>query len=194
MIEETCSNCFNKPKESEKMRNNIARLLPVVLMVGVSMNTLARPAQANPFDFLNGINRTVNDVNNTVNSVKGTQQNAGGALGNLTNFLGIGQPASNNSSDPTAQVLEVYAKWYTSVSPADKEIVNMLTTQFAEDTPMTFAAFSKTPFYKGKDAQGKSQASATFFKFSEVIKAVGPQKDKFLAYAFCVNGGGKDCK
>jgi hypothetical protein len=176
------------------MRNNISRLLPVILMIGVSVNAIGSPAQAGPFDFLNGINNTVNDVNNTVNGIKGTQQNTGSAIGNLTNLLGIGKPASNNSGDPTAQVLEVYSKWYTSVSPADKEIVNMLTTQYAEDTPMTFAAFSKTPFYKGKDAQGKSQASATFFKFSEVIKAVGPQKDKFLAYAFCVNGGGKDCK
>jgi hypothetical protein len=176
------------------MRTNISRLLPVVLMVGVSMSALASPVQAGPFDFLNSINSTVNDVNNTVNGIKGTQQNTGSAIGNLTNLLGIGQPASNNSGDPTAQVLQVYSKWYSSVTPVDKEIVNMLTTQYAEDTPMTFAAFSKTPFYKGKDAQSKSQASATFFKFSEVIKAVGPQKDKFLAYAFCVNGGGKDCK
>ena len=175
------------------MRNKIGRFFPTLLVTSISIATIVSPAHAG---FLDGINDALRGVNNTVNSIQGTQQNAGGTLGNLTNLLGIGgKPASNAApGDPTAQVLDIYSKWYTSVTPAEKEIVNLLTTSYAEDKPMSFGDFSKSPMYQGKDTQGKSQASAIFFKFSEVIKAVGPQKDKFLAYAFCVNGGGKNCK
>jgi hypothetical protein len=170
------------------------KFLPVLLTIGVALTAITQPAQAGPFGFLDDINSALHGVNSTVNSIKGTQQNTSGTLGNLTNMLGIGQPANNNSSDQSAQLLDIYSKWYTSMTPSDKEIVNWLTTQYAEDQPITFGAFSKTPLYKGKNEQDKPKASATFFKFSEVIKAVGPQKDKFLAFAFCVNAGSTNCK
>jgi hypothetical protein len=186
-------NSLDNQMKVQTMRNKIGRFFPALLMTSISIATVVSPARAG---FLDGINDALRGVNNTVNSIQGTQQQTTGTLGNLTNLLGIGgQPANNGAPvDSTAQVLDIYAKWYMGVTPAEKEIVNLLTTSYAEDAPMTFAAFSKTPAYKDKDAQGKSQASAIFFKFSEVIKAIGPQKDKFLAYAFCVNGGGKNCK
>ena len=178
------------------MKNNIGKIFPALLTISISIAAAIEPAHANPFGFLNDINNAVSGVNNTVNSIKGTQQNTGNALGNLTNLLGISQPATNNadSGDSTSQVLDIYSKWDNNISASDKEIINWLTTQYAEDTPVNFSAFSKSPLYQGKDPQGKSQASALFFKFTELTKAVGPQKDKFLAFAFCVNGGGKNCK
>jgi protein tyrosine/serine phosphatase len=173
---------------------NINRFLTSTLLVCISTVTIFQPAQAGSFDFLNDINNAAKDVNDTVNSVKGTQQNTSNTLGNLTNFLGIGQVDNSNSGDPTDRLLDIYSKWYISVSPEDKETINLLTTKYAEDTPITFADFTKSPTYQAKDTRGKSQSSALFFKFNEVVKTVGPQKDKFLAYAFCVNGGGKNCK
>jgi hypothetical protein len=175
------------------MAIDISKILPSLLTIGISI-VATEPAHANPFGFINDINNALGGVNNTVNSIKGTQQNAGSTLGNLTNLLGVSQPANNTSGDPTSQMLDIYSKWYSNVSASDKEIINWLTTQYAEDTPVNFSAFAKSPLYQGKDAQGKSQASALFFKFNELTKAVGPQKDKFLAFAFCVNGGGKNCK
>ncbi len=163
------------------------------MIISFGLTAIIRPAQANPFGFLDDINRNVNGVNNTVNSVRGTQQNTSNTLGNLSNFLGIGQQASS-LADPNTQILDIYSKWYTSMTPADKEIVNWLTSQYAEDMPISFAAFSKSPLYKKRSAQDKPKASAVFFKFSEVVKNVGPQKDKFLAFAFCVNGGSTNCK
>ena len=116
-------------------------------------------------------------------------------MNNLSNILGITPPANNNNStDSTAQILDIYSKWYTSMIPANQEIVNWLTTEYAEDRAITFATFSKTPLYESKSKQERLKVSVTFFKFSEVIKAVGPQKDKFLAFAFCMNSGSTDCK
>ncbi|MFM2303147.1 MAG: hypothetical protein RLZZ135_554 [Cyanobacteriota bacterium] len=177
------------------MKNNISKILTALLTIGISIAT-AETAHANPFGFLNDINNAVSGINNTVNSIKRTQQNTGDTLGNLTNLLGISQPANNNadSGGSTSQVLDLYFKWYNNISASDKEIINWLTTQYAEDTLVNFSGFSKSPLYQGKDSQGKSQASALFFKFNELTKAVEPQKDKFLAFAFCVNGGGKNCK
>jgi hypothetical protein len=156
------------------------------------------------------------DINNNINNIRGTQKNANDTAGNVTNILGIGQPSnsSNNSTtninpislpttndnsnskagDANTQLSEGYFAWYSSLTPSDREIVKELTKKYAEDKSMTFADFAKTKYYKGKNDAAKSQASAVFFKFKETIDAVGPQKSKFLAYAFCVNGGGKDCK
>jgi hypothetical protein len=174
--------------------NYINKLLTSTLIVCSSTITIFQPAQAGTFDFLNDINHVTKDVNDTVNSVKETQQNTSSTLGNLTNFLGIGQVERGNSGDPTDRLLDIYSKWYIGVSPEDKETINLLTTKYAEDTPITFADFTKSPAYQAKDARSKSQSSVLFFKFNEVIKNVGPQKEKFLAYAFCVNGGGTNCK
>jgi hypothetical protein len=155
-----------------------------------------KSAQAGPFDFLNQINNTVNEANHTINTVKGTGANTNSAIGNLTDLLGVGKsttPAAANA-DSATQVLSVYADWYKAMSPAEKEIVNALTSDYAEQGTVNFATFKASDLYKGKTSQEKQKASALFFKYSEVVKAVGPQKDKFLAFAFCVNGGATNCK
>jgi hypothetical protein len=170
--------------------NNTTKFLPALLTIGISLTTITQPAQAN-FEFLDNINNTLNGVNTTINNVKDTQKNTSATLNNLTDLLGVRPPVNN---DPSDQILEIYSKWYASVTPADKEIVNWLTTQYAEDRSITFGDFTKTPLYQSKSEQERLKVSATFFKFSEVIKAVGPQKDKFLAFAFCVNSGSTNCK
>jgi hypothetical protein len=171
---------------------NIAKFLPAFLILSTSLITVVKPAQANPFGFLNDINRSINGVNDGVNGIRGTQANATGTLGNLSNLLGLSKPET--PVDPNTQILDIYARWYVSMAPAEKEILNWLTTQYAEDKPIVFTTFSKSPLYKSMNAQTKTKASAIFFKYSEVIKAVGPQKDKFLAFSFCVNGGSTNCK
>jgi hypothetical protein len=181
---------------SNKLSNSV-KISALMLLVSTSWIAVSeKPAQAGPFDFLNQINSTINDVNNTVNGIKGTGANTNNALGNLTDLLGVGKSSSPAAAaaDSTAQVLSVYADWYKAVSPVEKEIINSLTSEYAEQGSVNFAAFKASDLYKGKTSQEKQKASALFFKYSEVIKAVGPQKDKFLAFAFCVNGGATNCK
>jgi hypothetical protein len=176
--------------------SNYVKISALTLFVATGCVVFSeRPAQAGPFDFLDQINKTVNDVNGTVNSIKGTGASTNNAIGNLTDLLGIGKSAAPAASaDPSAQVIGAYGEWYKMMTPADKEIVGALTSEYAEQGAVSFNAFKASDLYKGKSAQDKQKASALFFKFSEVVKAVGPQKDKFLAYAFCVNGGGTTCK
>jgi hypothetical protein len=183
-------------------------LIGSIFTLGISTIVSTNAARADFF----------NDVNNNINNIRGTQKNANDAAGNVTNILGIGQPSNSTNNNTTnintisvpttnndnsnsktvdanTQLSESYLSWYSGLTPTDREIVKELTKKYAEDKPMTFAEFSKTKFYKGKNDAAKSQASAVFFKFKETIDAVGSsQKTKFLAYAFCVNGGGKDCK
>ena len=81
------------------------------------------------------------------------------------------------------------------MSPAEKEIANALTSEYAEKGALDFGAFKASQLYKAvKTSQEKQAASALFFKYAEVVKVVGPQKEKFLAFAFCVNGGSTTCR
>jgi hypothetical protein len=185
-----------------------AILIGSIFTLGISTIVSTNAARADFFS----------DINNNINNIRGTQNNANDAAGNIKNMLGGSQSGSgsnNNSvtnitpiSDPTpsndpgngktadasTQLTESYFAWYSSLTPTQQEIVKELTKKYAEDKPMTFAEFSKSRFYKGKSEDAKSQASTVFFKFKETIDAVGSQKTKFLAYAFCVNGGSKECK
>lgn len=81
------------------------------------------------------------------------------------------------------------------MSPAEKEIANALTSEYAEKGALDFGAFKAGELYKAaKTSQQKQAASALFSKYAEVVKVVGSQKEKFLAFAFCVNGGSTTCK
>ncbi len=180
--------------------SNYAKISALAIFAATSCVALSqRPAQAGPFDFLNQINSTVREVNGTVNGIKNTGAETNSAIGNLTDLLGVGKSAAPAAgapaADPAAQVNGAYGAWYKGMSPAEKEIANALTSEYAEKGALDFAAFKSTDLFKAaKTSQQKQAASALFFKYAEVVKVVGPQKEKFLAFAFCVNGGSTTCK
>lgn len=180
--------------------SNYAKISALALFAATSCVALSeRPAQAGPFDFLNQINNTVREVNGTVNGIKNTGAETNSAIGNLTDLLGVGKSAAPAAgapaADPAAQVNGAYGAWYKGMSPAEKEIANALTSEYAEKGALDFGAFKAGELYKAaKTSQEKQAASALFFKYAEVVKVVGPQKEKFLAFAFCVNGGSTTCK
>ena len=186
-----------------QMSNTLSRCIKIsaltLFAVSSSIALSERPAQAGPFDFLNQINNTIREVNGTVNGIKNTGAETNSAIGNLTDLLGVGKsaaPAPGTAAvDSTAQVNGTYGAWYKGMSPAEKEIANALTSEYAEKGALDFAAFKATDLFKAaKTSQEKQAASALFFKYAEVVKVVGPQKEKFLAFAFCVNGGSTTCK
>ena len=166
-------------------------ILSSLVLATVSCTAMVRPAQAGPFDFLNGVQNTINQVNGTVNGARDVHSSTNSTLNNiggLGTLLGIGPSAPSND------IRDIYASWYGAMSPAEKEVVRVLVTEFAEDKVLEFSGFKKTPEYSRLSPQAKSNASAIFFKFKEVSKAAQPQKDNFLAFAFCTNGGAKKCK
>jgi hypothetical protein len=177
-----------------KLTNNKTRttsILSGLALIAASCTAMVRPAQAGPFDFLNGINNTINQVNGTVNGVRDVHGNANSTLSNLG---GLGTLLGVGPSTPSNDIRDIYAGWYGTMSPAEKEVVKVLVTEFAEDKVLGFSDFKKTPEYSRLSTAAKSTASSIFFKFKEVSKAAQPQKDNFLAFAFCVNGGAKKCK
>jgi hypothetical protein len=177
-----------------KLTNNQIRTASIIsslALATVSLTALVRPAQAGPFDFLNGINSTINQVNGTVNGVREVHGNTNSTLNNLG---GLGTLLGIGPSAPSNDIRDIYASWYETMSPSEKEVVKALITEFAEDKILGFSNFKKTPEYSRLSSQAKSSASSIFFKFKEVSTAAQPQKDSFLAFAFCVNGGAKKCK
>ena len=181
--------------------SNYAKISALAIFAATSCVALSqRPAQAGPFDFLHQINNTVREVNGTVNGIKNTNAEASSAISNLTDLLGVGKSAAPAAgaaaaADPAAQVNGAYGAWYKGMSPAEKEIANVLTSEYAEKGALDFGAFKASQLYKAaKTSREKQAASALFFKYAEVVKVVGPQKEKFLAFAFCVNGGSTTCR
>lgn len=132
----------------------------------------------------------ITNIKKTVEGTKDNIQGAGSTLGDLGKMFGIG--GNNQPTDPSAQALSVYAEWYKTMSPMEKDVVSMLATEYAEKGTLDFAGFKGTNFYKTKTIAERQKMSGIFFKFNEVAK--NAQKDKFLAFAFCVNGGGTNCK
>jgi hypothetical protein len=168
-----------------KHRTTIA--LSSLALLGLSLTTTVRPAQAG---FLDGITDAIRGVNNTVNGVRDTHKEIGNTFtnaGDLGTTLGIG-PAKDKD------IFDTYSRWYGSVNGAEKEVIKALVSDYAEEKQITFGGFKKSPQYAALSAQAKSQASAVFFKFKSITVETDRQKDKFLAFAFCLSGGGKNCR
>jgi hypothetical protein len=169
------------------MKPRTVIVLSSLALLGISLSTAVRPAQAG---FLDGITDAIRGVNNTVNGVRDTHTDAGNTLSNLGDLgttLGIG-PAKDKD------IFDTYSRWYGSVNNTEKEVIKALISDYAEEKQLSFGGFKKSPQYAGLSAQAKSQASAIFFKFKGITAETDKQKDKFLAFAFCLGGGGKSCR
>jgi hypothetical protein len=170
-----------------KMKHYTNTVLSSLVLLGLSLATTVRPAQAG---FLDGITDAIRGVNNTVNGVRDTHKDAGNAfnnLGDLGSSLGLG-PAKDKD------IFDTYSRWYGSVNSTEKEVIKALVSDYAEEKQLSFGGFKKSPQYAALSPQAKSQASAVFFKFKSITVETDRQKDKFLAFAFCLSGGGKNCR
>jgi hypothetical protein len=141
---------------------------------------------AGPFNILREVTGTINEIRG---GVRATQ----GAVDDLSNVLGIDGKASN-SDDPTEQVLDIYQSWYQNLAAPDKEIVSWLVMQYARNQQVTFENLSSTEWFLQKSLQDQQKVGGLFFKVNQIVEATGGEKNRFLAFAFCVNGGGQECK
>ena len=163
-------------------------ILSGLTLASVSFATAIPPARA---DFFSDIQNTINSVNGVVTGaqeVHGATTNALTNIGGLGNLLGIGPSA------PSTDIFDIYGSWYGAMSPAEREVVRILVSDYAEDKQLFFSDFKQSPEYKSLSTSAKSSASAIFFKFREVIVNAAPNKDKFLAFAFCLGGGSTKCR
>lgn len=150
-------------------------------------------ASANPFgELLN----TVNRVNNTVYYLDRTINGTAYTINSLSNTLGLNLSGDNSISetDETGQVLQVYQLWYEDLSASEKENVSWLVMEHARNQAVSFDTVSSSDWFMQKPATEQSQAAATFFKLENIIEATAQDRSRFLAFAFCVNGGGTSCE
>jgi hypothetical protein len=156
------------------------------------------PVKANPFDALN---RAINGVNSTIHNTRGTVDATHGTVNSLRNLLGTsggsaGSTRRESGGDEEldmAEVFDLYQGWYVGLPVTDREIVAWLVTEHASGSSTSFEDISSSDWFKEKPLQQQQRVGELFFKFGAIVEAVGDQRDSFLGYAFCVNGGSQNC-
>lgn len=145
------------------------------------------PASAGFGDLLN----TVDRVNNTVNRLDRTINGTAYTINSLSNTLGINADSGSiNADDQTGQVLQVYQLWYEDLAAPDQENVSWMVMQHAQNQDVSFETVSNSDWFLQKTPTDQSQAAANFFKLQNITEATAQERSRFLAFAFCVNGGG----
>ena len=170
-----------------KIRKPLINLVSATcLLVAVQV-----PASAGFGDLINTIDR----VNYTVNRLDRTINGTAYTVNSLSNTLGLdlsSREGEISADDPTGQVLQVYQLWYEELPSADQENVSWLVMQHAQDQDVSFETVSNSEWFLQKAPAEQSQAAANFFKLQNITEATAQEKSRFLAFAFCVNGGGGD--
>ncbi|MEL7522183.1 MAG: hypothetical protein AAGJ80_11320, partial [Cyanobacteria bacterium J06553_1] len=166
----------------------IKQLLTGFVSAACLLSATQMPASAGFGDLLN----TVNQVNRTVNYLDNTINGTAYTINSLSNTLGLNNVDSDSidANDQTGQVLQVYQLWYEDLSPADQENVSWMVMQRAQDQDVTFETVSNSDWFLQKTPAEQSQAAANFFKLQNITEATAQEESRFLAFAFCVNGGG----
>ena len=147
------------------------------------------PASAGFGDLLN----TVDRVNNTVNRLDRTINGTAYTINSLSNTLGVNADSGSiDASDQTGQVLQVYQLWYEDLAMPEQENVSWLVMQHAQSQEVSFETVSGSDWFLQKTPTEQSQTASNFFKLQNITEATASERSRFLALAFCVNGGGGD--
>jgi hypothetical protein len=165
-----------------------ASLLSSLTLLGISFTTIAESARA---DLFGDLQRGVKQVNETIDTGRDIHRSVVGGVDNLSNLarsLGLSPQA------PSTDIFDIYSIWYKSISSPEKEVVNALLTEYAEDKQLSFSTFNKSAVYAALNPSAKSKANVIFFKFKEISIVTAPIKDKFLAFAFCLSSESTNCK
>lgn len=170
------------------------KTLTGILSASLVLVCATSPASANPFS---GILNTINEVNRTIRSTDNAINQTTNNLGSLTNTLGINLGSSGNDTlnetESTDQVLQIYQIWYNGLSSVDQETVSWLVMEHARNQTVTFDTVAASEWFQQKPITEQSQVSATFFQLQEIIDASAQDRNRFLGFAFCVNGGSEAC-
>jgi hypothetical protein len=171
-----------------KFKSVTFSILSSLTLLGLSFTTIAESARA---DLFGDLQRGVDRVNETINTGRELHKSVVGGvenLGHLARSLGLAPQA------PSTDIFDIYSSWYKSISPSEKEVVNALLTEYAEDKQLSFSTFNKSVGYAGLSSSAKSKANVIFFKFKEISVVTAPIKDRFLAFAFCLSSESTRCK
>ena len=153
----------------------------------VAMQTTAL---ANPFG---GLLNTINQVNGTINAVDRTINGTAYTINSLSETLGINSSEAEAESDPTAQVMSLYETWHSDLSPSEQETVAWLVMEHARNQGVSFDTILASSQFAQMSSTDQSQVAANYFKLQSLLDASAQDSNRFLSYAFCVNGGSTSC-
>jgi hypothetical protein len=173
--------------KSTNFNRLLTTLLPGLAIFSISLTIFTKPSQAG---FLEDIQRTVEKLNKTVEDVHAVYQSTAisiGKIGDLARALGL------SPKTPSTDIFDVYSNWYNSLSLSEKEVVNSLILEYAEDKQLSFPTFSKSTQFTALSPQAKSKARIIFFKLRQVFDVALPAKNQFLSYALCLGSETKTC-
>ncbi|PZO22230.1 MAG: hypothetical protein DCF25_03260 [Leptolyngbya foveolarum] len=169
----------------------INKILTSSLSAACLLAAVQVPASAGFGDLLNTIDR----VNYTVNRLDRTINGTAYTVNSLSNTLGLNvREGDISADDPTGQVLQVYQLWYEELPAADQETVAWMVMQKAQNQDISFETISSSDWFLQKTPAQQSQAAANFFKLQNITEAAAQEESRFLAFAFCVNGGAGSCE
>jgi hypothetical protein len=153
-------------------------------LLGLSLTTTVRPAQAG---FLDTITDAIRNADNNVNRTQNTRENAE----NYRKLLEVACPGS----PPKQDLLDFYSEWYGSLDNAEREVLKLLISNYAEDKKLTWNEFKKSSLYKAFSSEVKSKVSKIFFNFRTITVEIDKEKrkDRLLALDSCLSGGEKKC-
>jgi ABC-type multidrug transport system fused ATPase/permease subunit len=172
-------------------------LLGKVFIGVVSMLLLTQAtASANPFDSINDILNIVDDANRVLDRTNTTIDRTSGSVDRLFDTLNLSPDTVNTSvsgENSIDQVLRIYEAWYGTLTPNDKETVAWLVMQHARSQTMTFETLSSSEWFLQKPVDEQMQVGNVFFKLQQIIDETVNERERFLAFAFCVNSGQQSC-
>ncbi|MEL6352472.1 MAG: hypothetical protein AAFR58_11965 [Cyanobacteria bacterium J06627_28] len=167
----------------------VNKILASILSAACVVTLTQVPASAGFGDILN----TVDRINNTVNRLDRTINGTAYTINSLSDTLGINaDEGAIDANDQTGQVLQVYQLWYEDLEPADQENVSWMVMQHAQNQDVSFETVSTSDWFLQKTPEEQSQTASNFFKLQNIIEATTQERSRFLAFAFCVNGGGAE--
>jgi hypothetical protein len=189
----------------------IAIVISSLTLSGLSLTALVKPAQAG---FLDGIRDTINGINSTINTVEDIKSQISGTSNNANNLKNGLIGTSNNINNSSKQsgssnshhsgagqgkaiiditsVLREYSGWVSVMGTAEKNVLKALVPLVAKKkSRVSFGYFQKhSRLSKGE----MLLAPDVFYKFDSLYfeaDEIRHDREKFMAFAYCLNNGGK---
>ncbi len=155
----------------------------------ISMSAL--PASAG----FGGLLDRVDDINRKIDRTDRVIERSESNVGRIEDRLGIELESSEyEEDDPVGNAIAIYGEWYPDINAEEQEIVNYLILQSAQGKLSSFDEFSSSEWFMTKSSQEQAQVSSTYMNLAQILELAQPEPNRFYAFAFCVNGGGTNCR
>jgi hypothetical protein len=152
---------------------------------------LQSPASAGLFDVIRGANNAVN----TVRVIQGTFEYTRATVNSLNELLGLSNDKDRYvKDDSVATAMGLYADWSKTLVQSDRDFVQFILLEQAGGEKTSLKTVKTFPGYADLPRADQMKLSATYMKLAKILELAQPDEKRFMAYAFCLESGQKDCK